>query len=131
MTPERRRIYKNRLLDMRAQLRGDVSRMVSSALSAGDDGVRQNRMPIHMAEMAGDHFEQELSLTLASSKDGTRQKIERALERIEDGTYGVCDGCGRKILQARLDAIPYADLCVLCARQDEGAANQGWDAEDL
>ncbi|NLX57013.1 MAG: TraR/DksA family transcriptional regulator [Planctomycetaceae bacterium] len=131
MTPERRRIYKNRLLNMRAQLRGDVSRMVSSALSAGDDGARQNRMPIHMAEMAGDHFEQELSLTLASSKDGTLQKIERALERIEDGTYGVCDGCGRKILQARLDAIPYADLCVPCARLDEDTANQGWDEEEL
>ena len=122
MTPERRRAYKNRLLEMRTRLRGDVSRMASGVLAL--QGARQNRMPIHMAEVAGEHFEQELSLALASSKEELLETIERALERIEDGVYGVCDECGRKIPQARLDALPYAILCVHCARQHEEAEAQ-------
>jgi RNA polymerase-binding transcription factor DksA len=95
--------------------------MTSDALAAGPASARSNRMPIHPAEVAGDHFEQELAIALASSKDETLQKIEQALERIEDGVYGICDCCGRRIPQGRLDAIPYAGLCVGCARQNEEA----------
>ncbi|NUQ65249.1 MAG: TraR/DksA C4-type zinc finger protein [Pirellulales bacterium] len=122
MTRQRHRVYKNRLLDMRVRLRGDVSRMTAGALTGGAEGAQRNRMPIHMAEVAGDHFDQELSLALASSKDDILQQIEKALERIEDGVYGACDCCGRRIPQARLDAVPYAGLCVRCAQDEEDAA---------
>lgn len=121
MTPQRRNFYKNQLLALRRRLRGDVDRMTSDALAAGPASAKSNRMPIHPAEVAGDHFEQELAIALASSKDETLQKIEQALERIEDGVYGICDCCGRRIPQGRLDAIPYAGLCVGCARQNEEA----------
>jgi DnaK suppressor protein len=44
-------------------------------------------------------------------------KVERALEQIEQGTYGICESCGKSIPLARLDVLPYATLCVDCARK--------------
>jgi len=76
-------------------------------------------LPIHMADVATDNFEREFTLTLMESKDRTLEQIEEALERIEDGIYGVCEECGAKIPAARLNALPYAVLCVRCAARME------------
>ncbi len=76
-------------------------------------------MPIHMADLGSDNFEQEFTLSLMESEEVVLQKIEDALERIEDGTYGCCEECGAKIPKARLNAIPYASMCVKCASQNE------------
>jgi DnaK suppressor protein len=76
-------------------------------------------MPIHMADIGTDNFEQEFTLTLMESKERTLEQIEEALERIEDGIYGVCEKCGAKIPKTRLDAIPYTVLCVRCAARVE------------
>ena len=51
------------------------------------------------------------------SDAGTLDKIESALERIEDGTYGSCEECGAKIPKTRLNAVPYATMCVQCASE--------------
>jgi DnaK suppressor protein len=48
-------------------------------------------------------------------------EVNKALERIEEGTYGICTNCGKNILPERLEALPYAELCIDCQRQ-EGAA---------
>lgn len=53
---------------------------------------------------------------LARALDERQSGVERALERIESGTYGLCARCGRPIGSARLDARPDADLCIECAR---------------
>jgi len=111
------RRYKERLLALRAQLRTDVSQMAGSVLQKtlaeanGDSSV----MPMHMAEIGSDNFEREFTLSLLSTKDRTLDQIERALERMEDGVYGVCDQCGAKIPKARLDAIPFTSFCIRCA----------------
>ena len=76
-------------------------------------------MPIHMADIGSDNFEQEFTLSLMESEEGTLDQIEASLERIEDGTYGRCEECGVKIPKTRLNAIPYASLCVKCASQEE------------
>ena len=72
-------------------------------------------MPIHMADIGSDNFEQEFTLSLMENEEETLDLIEMALERIEDGTYGQCDECGVKIPKARLNALPYAPFCVKCA----------------
>lgn len=109
--------YKERLLTLRARLRGDVNQMADAAL-------KQNRteangdlssMPIHMADIGSDNFEQEFTLSLMQTEEGTLGLIEASLERIEDGSYGQCDECGARIPKQRLDAIPYATQCVKCA----------------
>ena len=113
--------YKERLLVLRARLRGDVSDMADGALnsSRAEANGDLSRMPIHMADLGTDNFEREFTLSLMESEEDTLGRIEASLERIEDGTYGDCGECGAKIPKARLNAIPYATLCVKCASQSE------------
>lgn len=115
------KVYKEVLLQLRARLRGDVTQMADAALnknrmeSSGD----LSSMPIHMADLGSDNFEQEFTLSLLETEEDTLAAIERALERIEDGTYGQCDECGGIISKARLNAIPYTPMCIRCAQQME------------
>jgi DnaK suppressor protein len=76
-------------------------------------------MPIHMADIGSDNFEQEFTLILMESEEVTLGQIEASLERIEEGSYGQCEECGVKIPKTRLNAIPYATLCVKCASEQE------------
>jgi len=115
------KVYKERLLALRSRLRGDVSQMADAALRKNrmDGGGEISSMPIHMADLGSDNFEQEFTLSLMENEEETLDLIELALERIEEGSYGVCDECGAKIPKARLNALPYAPLCVKCAGQME------------
>lgn len=109
--------YKERILALRARLRGDVSAMASAALNQtrSEASGDLSRMPIHMAELGSDAYEQEFTLSLMENDEGTLEKIEAALERIEEGVYGQCVECSAKIPKARLNAIPYTPYCVKCA----------------
>lgn len=113
------RVYKNQLLFLRARLRGDVSTMADAALkkAQSEAGGELTSMPIHMADVGSDNFEQEFTLSLMESGEETLELIEAALERIEDSTYGICVQCGGRIPKARLNAIPHTPHCVKCASQ--------------
>jgi len=113
--------YKERLIALRARLRGDVSQMADAALkkSRSEANGDLSSMPIHMADIGSDNFEQEFTLSLMQSEEETLDLIEASLERIEEGSYGQCEECGVKIPKTRLNAIPYANLCVKCASQQE------------
>lgn len=115
-------VFKEQLLALRSRLRGDVGHMADSAL--GKDGPEASgglsRMPIHMADLGSDNFEQEFTLSLMQTEEETLDQIDAALKRIEDGAYGQCQQCGVRIPTARLSAIPYTPLCVKCAEQDKG-----------
>lgn len=115
------KVYKERLVSLRARLRGDVSQLADAALNKnGSNGGRESSsMPIHMADLGSDNFEQEFTLSLMETEEGTLGAIESALERIEEGTYGLCEECEAKIPKARLNAIPHAPLCVKCAAGQE------------
>ena len=115
------KVFRERLLAMRARLRGDVTAMAESALrktrvnAAGDT----SSMPIHMAELGSDNFEQEFTLSLMATEEDTLEAIESALERIEDSEFGKCVECTGAIPKARLNAIPYTPLCIKCAEAQE------------
>jgi RNA polymerase-binding protein DksA len=113
--------FKERLLQMRARLRGDVNAMADSALKRNREHANtgMSTMPIHMADLGSDNFEQEFTLTLMETEEGTLEAIESALERVEEGLYGVCEECEGPIAKTRLEAIPYAPLCIKCAQQRE------------
>ncbi|HEY1598904.1 MAG TPA: TraR/DksA family transcriptional regulator [Pirellulales bacterium] len=115
------KVYKERLLALRARLRGEVNQLANAALKKNrpDGAGDQSTMPIHMADLGSDNFEQEFTLSLMENEEDTLLSIESALERIEEGTYGQCEECGVKIPKLRLNAIPYAPLCVKCAQQLE------------
>ena len=116
------RQYKERLIQLRARLRGDVNAMAEAALhkTRSEANGDLSSMPIHMADIGSDAYEQEFTLSLMESEDDTLGLIEGALERIEDGTYGKCVECGARIPKTRLNAIPYTPLCIKCATEAQG-----------
>ncbi|MGH3343131.1 MAG: TraR/DksA family transcriptional regulator [Carbonactinosporaceae bacterium] len=77
--------------------------------SAGDD----------QADAGNKTFEREHEMSLAKNSRDMLLQTERALDRIEDGTYGVCESCGNPIGKARLQAFPRATLCVGCKQREE------------
>ena len=113
--------YKEQLLVLRTRLRGDVSQLANAALnkSRSEANGDLSSMPIHMADIGSDNFEQEFTLSLMENDGGTLTQIEASLERIEEGTYGQCEECDVRIPKTRLNAIPYATLCIRCAEQQE------------
>jgi len=114
------KVYKDRLLALRARLRGDVSQMADAALKKNQmDGGELSSMPIHMADIGSDNYEQEFTLSLMQNEEGTLGLIEDALVRIEEGSYGICEECEVKIPKTRLNAIPYTPICVKCASRLE------------
>jgi RNA polymerase-binding protein DksA len=62
-------------------------------------------------------FERERDLSIENNVRDLLGKIERAFQRMDDGTYGLCERCKRPIEKARLKALPYADLCIKDARE--------------
>ncbi len=113
--------YKERLLSLRARLRGDVHAMAEAALhkTRAEASGDLSMMPIHMADVGTDNYEQEFTLSLLENEEHTLEAIEGALERIESGTYGDCAECGRIIPKTRLNAIPFTPYCVKCASKRE------------
>jgi DnaK suppressor protein len=73
------------------------------------------------ADMAYDYAYRSRRLSLLEQLEDQLAEVNKALERIEEGTYGICTNCGKNILPERLEALPYAELCIDCQRQ-EGAA---------
>jgi DnaK suppressor protein len=112
------KLYKERLLQLRARLRGDVSAMAESALREANQD--HSAMPLHMADIGSDNFEQEFTLSLMANEEDTLNRIEAALERIEEGHYGLCEECESAIPKTRLNAIPYTPYCVRCAEKMQG-----------
>jgi RNA polymerase-binding protein DksA len=62
-------------------------------------------------------YDRELDYSLEENSESVLREIDAALQRIEDGTYGVCEGCGKQIEEERLEAIPWTRLCIDDARK--------------
>lgn len=109
--------YKQVLTYMRARMRNEVVEMSDSALLKSTTDL--SSVPQHLADLGTDNYEQEFTLTLVQNSSEILNKVELALERIDEGHYGRCEECGCRIPKARLNAIPYAALCVKCAEDME------------
>jgi YteA family regulatory protein len=87
----------------------------SMSEETGEDSVYDN----HLADTATETYDRELDYTLEENSEHVLAEIDAALQRIEDGTYGTCTNCGKPIPQERLEARPYATLCIDCQRDRE------------
>lgn len=113
-------VYKERLMALQARLKGDVTAMANSALhKAGDENGGASSMPIHMAELGSENFEQEFTLSLMETEEDTLAAIDEAIARVDAGVYGSCVECEGVIPKTRLNAIPHASMCVGCAEKLE------------
>ena len=119
--------FKQVLLNKRREIVGDVNGM-------GDEVFKKSRldatgdlssMPIHMADIGTDNYEQEFVLGLMDSERKLLKEIDSALQCIEEGTYGICEATGQPISKVRLEAKPWARYCVEYARKlEQGLATE-------
>ena len=109
------------LLTKRREIVGDVNEIHGEALKKSrlDASGDLSSMPIHMADLGTDNYEQEFALGLMDSERKMLHEIDDALRRIVDGTYGICEGTNKTIKKARLEAKPWARYCVEYARMIE------------
>jgi DnaK suppressor protein len=109
--------YRALLLAKRSELLGNVTIIEDETFKK--ERSELSSMPFHMADAGSDNFEQEFALDLMDSEKKMLAEINNALRRIEEGTYGICEGKGEQIPKARLNAIPWAQYCVQCAELKE------------
>jgi len=99
-----------RLERERASLRSDIAAL------AADNRAPQDAAGIgnHIADDATEVFERERDLALRSNSQDVLAQVDAAIERIDQGRYGICARCGKKIAPDRLEALPYAIYCITC-----------------
>lgn len=113
-----RQILLKRRDALRKALAGDLSLLKElRAQTSGD-----------MVDAALDSVQDEISSQLAEVESRELSRIEYALERMREGQFGLCEGCGTHIPMARLNALPYATFCIKCQREAE---RQGGNASDV
>ena len=120
--------FRELLLQKRTELIGDVSSIESEALKKSriDAAGDLSSMPIHMADLGTDNFEQEFALGLMDSERKILAEIVDALGRIDGGVYGICEGTGKPIARARLQANPWARYCIKYATMvEQGLVREG------
>jgi RNA polymerase-binding protein DksA len=121
MTKTELKSFRDDLLALRDRHISDVSHLTDEALRRTGGGATGNlsKVPIHMADLGTDNYEQDFTLSLLQNEEQLLEEIAAALERITHGTFGRCEECQESIPQTRLQAVPYACYCVDCAQKLE------------
>jgi DnaK suppressor protein len=110
--------YTTILLQKRRDILGDMRSMEIEALGLNTGG-NLSTLPVHMADMGTDNYEQEFTLGLVEKDRVLLREINHALAKIQAGTYGLCEGTGVAIGRARLEFQPWAKYSIEFARQRE------------
>ena len=110
LVEERRRV-EHALATLRHEHPGSLDDEVEEVAATSDN---------HLAETASATLGREIDYTLGDNAEQVISEIDAALKRIEDGSYGTCGSCGREIPVGRLEANPWASLCIDCKRRAEG-----------
>jgi DnaK suppressor protein len=107
---------RDRLLTMKRQ----ILREINEDLKHGREGAKDDGMDTY--DLASEERDREINFILSDREREKLQAIEEALERIEEGSYGICDSCESEIAPARLEAMPFTRLCVSCQAEREREA---------
>ncbi len=113
--------YKSLLLKKREELQGDISHISEETLkkSQKDASGDISGYSFHMADVATDNYDREFSLGLASKERNVLFEINYALDKLQEGKFGLCEICKKPISKVRLKAVPYATLCLKCQQLKE------------
>src|SRR5437763_1293738 len=111
---------RKRLMEQREELQNQLAAIEESAT-----GLSQSEMSGEVsydedfADAGSFTFEREKEFSIANNVTDLRTKTDRALHRIEEGSYGICESCGQPIEPARLKALPHVTLCLKCKKAEE------------
>ena len=107
--------FKKILLSEREQIIGEVKQIYESSREMGQDGIQD------IGDEAANIYNKQVLLSLNENERMRLQEVDEALDRIANGTYGICEECGEPIGLKRLKVRPVAKYCVSCkAKQEKG-----------
>jgi len=107
--------FKKLLLKQREEIVGEVKQMVESSKEMGQDGIQD------IGDEAANIYNKQVLLSLNENERMRLQEVDESLDRIENGTYGICEECGGPISLKRLEVRPVAKYCVPCLTKLEKA----------
>jgi len=110
---------RSALEEERDRLACEIAEYEREGQESQSDVSGENNYRDHMADQGTATFSRELDMTLEEQARESLAQIERALARMEAGTYGTCARCGATIPAERLEAMPEAELCVSCKEREE------------
>lgn len=112
--------HREALLEERKRILAAIDYLHEESPSSADQAALESWIDDHLAENAAETLDREIDSTLEENAEHVLGEVDRALARIEDGTFGKCVTCGKDIAPERLEAIPYAAQCIDCARKGTG-----------
>ena len=121
MSRKEAKVFKNLLIKAKTDLLRGLNHLTNETLkkSQREASGDLSGYTYHMADMASDVYERDFLLQLASGERELLLKIDEALRRIEEGEYGYCLECKKKIAKTRLKAIPQTAYCRDCQEKEE------------
>jgi RNA polymerase-binding protein DksA len=111
--------FKQRLLEEQRRVKEALDYIHEENRGQLEDDREEIPSDNHPGDMATSTFDRELDATLEGNEERLLQAIDAALQRIEDGTYGICQNCGQPIGEERLEALPWTTRCIDCKRREE------------
>jgi len=111
------------LLEKRNSLVNQVERLAKDAAES-TEATENSKSPLNSADNASDAYEQDFAFINMESEEEIMRKIDTALLRIRDKTYGTCDDCSKQINPERLEYLPWATLCITCQELEERGARR-------
>ena|SRR3989338_1642493 len=113
--------YKKILTTIKENISSEIKQIANDASAGHKDSTREGSSghALHMADVATDMYDREFSLGLASNNRELLNKVDQALVKIEEGTFGLCSECQKPIASARLKALPYVQTCLKCQEKLE------------
>jgi len=111
--------FRDALMEERQRVEHALATLRDEHPGSLDDEVEEVANDNHLAETASATLGREIDYTLGDNAEQVISEIDAALGRIDDGTYGTCTSCGQEIPRGRLEANPWASLCIDCKRRAE------------
>ena len=128
-------IARGRLDEERQRLEGVRSELAGVRAESQEDGLQElSSYDQHQADVATETFEREKDLSILDQVEGELADVEHALQRLDEGTYGTCEACGKPVADERLEAMPATRFCVddqaLAERESRTNARGGSTTDD-
>jgi len=105
--------FRERLIALRREAAGEVTMLREEGAALGTDGTQD------VGDDAANTYARQMLLGMSERERSLLREVDAALDRIDEGSYGICEDCEEPIGMARLEALPYATLCVDCKAERE------------
>ncbi len=106
----------------RERLLAEIAEYEREGLDNLSEASGENNYRDHMADQGTATFAKELDMTLEDNMRALLGAVERTIQRIDAGTWGLCQRCGEPVAPQRLEAMPTAELCISCKEREEGGS---------